>query len=252
MHAHSCATPTQAPTNGHRLLTRRCTRRCTRTSAYVLRMCIPCSSAYVLRGCVPSRPRAPSAFSSASPPGEQGAGEVSPGRVSPAGPPEPPPTSSDGESTESSEAPAPSALAALAGLDGRAKPAGDGRLRAAGNAPAHDQAVRGMRVHTRARRRGAGTIESIRPDGCGRSGTRLIDRAAPQCALGIGGCGVIGRRALRRLNARRQRATRRSGACCGAGQRASVEVEVAAMADDRVRIRHDAGLVHIPRMTHMR
>ena len=112
------------------------------------------------------------------------------------------------------------------------------------------------RMHARtpahALRRGAGTIESSRPDGCGRSGTRLIDRAAPQCALGIGGCGVIGRRALRRLNARRQRATRRSGACCGAGQRASVEVEVAAMADDRVRIRHDAGLVHIPRMKHMR
>ena len=109
-----------------------------------------------------------------------------------------------------------------------------------------------MRVHTLARRRGAGTNEPSRPDGCGRSGTRLIDRAAPRCALGIGGCGVIGRRALRRLNARRQRATRRSGACCGAGQRASVEVEVAAMADDRVRIRHDAGLVHIPRMKHMR
>ena len=118
--------------------THTCTHKTMRARARADR----CFCASVLGMCVPSGPRAPSTFSSASPPGEQGGGEMSRGRVSPAGPPDPPPTSSDGECAESSDGESVrSARAALAGLDGRAQPAGDGRLRAAGIAPAQDQAV---------------------------------------------------------------------------------------------------------------
>ena len=124
---------------------------------------------------------------------------MSRGRVSPAGPLVPPPTSCDGECAESKVASAPSALAAEAGPGGGAKPAGNGRLRAAGNAPAdgevqalscldvcpcaeapaHPDARTRMRAHTRARTRGEGTIEPSRLDGCCRSGIRLIERVAP-------------------------------------------------------------------------